>query len=178
MIALQTKNLTLTPCSPTDRDDFVALEQDPEVMRFLNGGLAVEPGLEPAEASFLMPRGTETYVWTARHRLTGEFVGWFCLWPEGEGTAELGYRLRRSAWGQGLASEGARALIGRGFEVDGYGRIVACTMVVNLASRRVMEKAGLRHVRTVPFVGPERYAGCEEGEVWYEVLRTDWGGVR
>jgi hypothetical protein len=76
---LQTMQLTLGPCCPSDRADFIDLELDSEVMRFLNGGHAVDPEHSPREATFLMPRGTETYVWTACRRANGAFVGWFCL---------------------------------------------------------------------------------------------------
>lgn len=170
MAVLQTMRLTLSPCRPEDRADFVGLELDPEVMRFLNGGHAVDhERIDPDTATFLMPRGTEPYVWTARRTAGGAFVGWFCLWPESGTSAELGYRLRRADWGQGLAFEGASALVDWGFASAGYDRIVACTMAVNHGSRRVMEKIGMTYVRTVSVDGPDRFAGSEHGEVWYEL---------
>ena len=100
MAVLRTMRLTLSPCRPSDRTDFMALELDPEVMRFLNGGRAVDHTQDELNAPFLMPRGTESYVWTARYIADGAFVGWFCLWPENETSAELGYRLRRADWGR------------------------------------------------------------------------------
>jgi GTP cyclohydrolase II/RimJ/RimL family protein N-acetyltransferase len=115
MAVLQTTRLTLTPCTPSDCADFIDLELDPEVMRFLNGGHAVDRETIGPDATFLTPRGTEPYIWTARRTANGAFVGWFCLWPESEDLAELGYRLRRMDWGQGLASEGALALVNWGF---------------------------------------------------------------
>ena len=54
---------------------------------------------------------------------------------------ELGYRLRKSAWGKGYATEGSRALIRKGFTEYGVQRVVAAAMAVNQASRRVMGKA-------------------------------------
>ncbi len=174
MTFLQTTRLTLSPCCPGDRSDFIALELDPDVMRFLNGGHAVDHTRDHPDATFLMPRGTEPYVWTARRSSNGAFVGWFCLWPENEGLAELGYRLRRTEWGQGLAAEGASALVDWGFGSVGYDRIVATTMTVNHGSRRVMEKIGMTFVRTIPFDGPDPIAGSEHGEVWYELRRPDW----
>jgi hypothetical protein len=77
-------------------------------MRFPNGGYAVDHEQIDPNATFLMPRGTEPYVWTARHTTNGAFVGWFCLWPESETLAELRYRLRRMDWGPGVG-------LGRGF---------------------------------------------------------------
>ena len=142
-------------------------------MRYLNGGHAVDHERIDASATFLMPRGTEPYVWTARRTTTGAFVGWFCLWPEDETLAELGYRLRRIDWGMGLASEGASALIDWGFRSGGYRKIVACTMAVNHGSRLVMEKIGMNYARTVSF-DAARFPGSEFGEVWYELTRSGW----
>lgn len=176
MAVLQTMRLTLCPCCPDDRADFIALELDPEVMRFLNGGHPVDHDRVDPDATFLMPRGTEPYVWTARRRSDGAFVGWFCLWPESETLAELGYRLRRMDWGQGLGAEGASALIDWGFTSAGYEKIVATTMAVNHASRRVMEKIGMTYTRTDLVDFPEPVPGSEQGEVWYELLRAEWRG--
>ena len=175
MAVLQTKQLTLSPCCPSDRTDFINLELDPEVMRFLNGGHAVDQEHIDPNATFLMPRGTEPYVWTARRTANGAFVGWFCLWPQSETLAELGYRLRRMDWGQGLASEGASALVSWGFGSVGYDKIVACTLTVNHGSRRVMEKIGMTYARAVAF-DSEPFPGTERGVVWYELMRSDWNG--
>ena len=174
MAGLQTMTLTLRPCTPSDSADFMDLERDPQVMRFLNGGHAVDRAQSDPDATFLMPKGTEPYVWTARRTTTGAFVGWFCLWPDGGNVAELGYRLRRLDWGQGLASEGASALVSWGFTSGHYDKIVSCTMAGNIASRRVMEKIGMTYARTVPVVGADRFTGSEDGEVQYEVMRTGW----
>jgi RimJ/RimL family protein N-acetyltransferase len=176
MAVLHTLQLTLSPCCPSDRADFINLELDPDVMRFLNGGRAVDHEQIDPNATFLMPRGTEPYVWTARRTTNGAFVGWFSLRPQSETLAELGYRVRRVDWGQGLASEGASALLNWGFRSRGYDKIVAHTMAVNHASRRVMEKIGMNHVRTAHFDWPDPIPGSEDGEVEYELMRLGWNG--
>ncbi|MFZ5814350.1 MAG: GNAT family N-acetyltransferase, partial [Bacillota bacterium] len=115
--------------------------------------------------------------WAAVEKSSGEFLGWFHLYPvagRGPGEVELGYRLRRAAWGRGYATEGARGLIRKGFEELGAQRVTATTMAVNLASRRVMEKAGLRYVRTFYLPWPEPIEGSEHGEVEYALERADW----
>ncbi len=177
MILLQTKRLMLRPCRPSDRADFIDLERDPQVMRFLNGGHAVDQEEGDPNATFLMPRGTEPHVWTAFRTSNVAFVGWFCLWPENEKSAELGYRLRRTEWGQGFASEGALALVNWGFSSGGYDTIAACTMAVNHASRRVMEKIGMTYVRTVSVDLPDPMPGSAYGEVWYALMRAKWNGL-
>ncbi|MCX8508423.1 MAG: GNAT family N-acetyltransferase [Rhodobacteraceae bacterium] len=178
MTLLQTRRLTISPCCPRDRDDFIALEQDPEVMRFLNGGHAVDPMMDDPDATFLMPRGTEAHVWTARRTTSGAFVGWFCLWPDGDRVAELGYRLRRADWGQGFAQEGAAALVDWGFGSGAYDKIFASTMAINHASRRVLEKIGMTRTRAADIAGPDPIPESAHGEVAYEMLRAGWRGVQ
>jgi len=87
---------------------------------------------------------------------------------------ELGYRLVASAWGNGYATEGARALIDKGFESPLVSRVVAETMAAHGASRRVMEKAGLRYVRSFSTEWPVGIPGDELGEVEYAVTRAEW----
>ena len=171
---LNTTRLTLRPVMPADCADLLALEADPEVMRFLNGGQPVpEEGVPGGD--FLTPRGTEPEVLAAHERSSGEFIGWFALFDDGLiggiKSAELGYRLRRKAWGKGLGSEGALALIAEAFDHLGFDRIRAQTMTANLGSRRVLEKVGFRQVETVFPVYPRPFAGCEQGEVVYELRR-------
>lgn len=145
-------------------------------MRFLNGGRPVPEDGCP-EGDFLTPRGTEPEVLAAHERPTGLFMGWFALFDDGlvDGlrTAELGYRLRREAWGKGYGTEGVRAVVAEAFEGRGFERVRAQTMAVNLGSRRVLEKAGFRQVGTV-FPGfPDPVPGSEQGEVVYERRRDE-----
>jgi RimJ/RimL family protein N-acetyltransferase len=176
LTTLQTERLTLIPSSAADCADFMALERDPEVMRFLNGGAVDHDKIDPGTAPFLMPRGTEPHVWTARRVSDAAFVGWFCLAPDSATEAEIGYRLCREMWGQGLASEGAAALLDWGFRHGGYDRVVASTMAINHGSRRVMEKLGMEYAYTdfPDFSTP--IPGAEEGEVCYELSRSSWAG--
>jgi RimJ/RimL family protein N-acetyltransferase len=169
---LETKRLTLRPVTPADRADLIALEADPQVMRFLNGGQPVpEAGLP--DADFLTPRGTEPEVLAALDRATGRFIGWFGVFDDGliDGlrTAEIGYRLARAGWGQGFATEGAVALIAVALDTWGFDRVRASTMAVNIGSRRVMEKAGMRHVETLFPAFSHPIVGADQGEVIYEI---------
>jgi RimJ/RimL family protein N-acetyltransferase len=173
-MVIETARLTLRPSAAADRDDLFALEQDPQMMRYLNGG---EPtpldGIDPG-ADFLMPRGGEVGIWVAVETSSRAFTGWFSLQDRGGGEAELGYRVRRTAWGRGYGAEGAAALVGAGFSQLGFMRIVASTMAVNHPSRRVMEKAGLSYVRTLHFDWPDPLPGSEEGDVEYALTRESW----
>ncbi|KQS67056.1 GNAT family N-acetyltransferase [Modestobacter sp. Leaf380] len=179
-----TPRLRLRPVRPADGDDVVALHGDPEVMRHLGGGRPVPParvrGLD-------LPRLLADYgpvplgCWAAEDRATDEFVGWFELRPMVGGSAdavELGYRLRRSAWGRGLATEGARALVDAVFTATDVDEVVATTMAVNTGSRRVMEKVGLTWRRTYTEESPDQIPGAEHGEVEYALSREDWRPLR
>ncbi len=172
--SLSTPRLDLRPVVPADRDHLVALEADPEVMRFLNGGRPVPASGDP-DADFLTPRGTEPEVLVAHRRDTGHFIGWFALFDDGlvDGlrTAELGYRLHRAAWGQGFATEGVAALAAQALEQLGFDRVRAQTMAVNTGSRRVLDKTGFHPVGTVFPAVLRPLPGSEAGEVVYERRR-------
>jgi RimJ/RimL family protein N-acetyltransferase len=88
--------------------------------------------------------------WVARDRGTGNFLGWFMITPVDQPlrTVELAYRLRRSAWGRGYDIEGILRMIemARAAKVS---TVIATMMAVDVASRRLMEKAGLHLVETV-----------------------------
>lgn len=171
MALIRTARISISPCSLADAPDFAALERDPEVMRYLTGGQVGNGVPEELAGTYLQPRGREDHVWTARHAESGSFVGWFCLWPETAQRAEIGYRLCRAAWGQGLASEGAAALMNWGFESAGHDTIVASTMAANHASRRVLEKIGMRLVRIDPASWADLIPGGEQGEAHYACNR-------
>ena len=85
----------------------------------------------------------------------------------------VGYRLPRSAWGHGYATEGARAMVRHAFTVPGVERVVASTMAVNGASRAVLAKAGLRHTDTWVREWDDPIDGWEQSEVLYEITREE-----
>ncbi len=120
--------------------------------------------------------------WAAELIGSGEFIGWFHLRPDrfDAGEQELGYRLKRAAWGRGHATEGGRALVTHAFERVGAGKISARTLGANLGSRRVMEKCGLAY--ECDFVYPEDIlAGRREAEraaVKYSVTQSSWRARR
>ncbi|WP_091448811.1 GNAT family N-acetyltransferase [Actinokineospora iranica] len=178
-VFLATDRLVLRRFTEADVDNLVVLDGDPEVMRFLTG----EPTPRAEIEDDVLPGILRAYDrgpagrWAAVERSTGEFVGWFALQPPEDGSVaevELGYRLKASAWGRGYATEGSRALLRKAFTDLGARRVWAQTMAVNTASRRVLAKAGLKHVRTFHLHFDDPLPGTEHGEVEYELQRTDW----
>ncbi len=183
-IFLETERLVLRWFNRRDHYLVVELDDDAEVMRYINDGLPVDL----VEVSENLDWWLTQYdrdggygFWAAIEKATGRFLGWFHFRP-GDGAGplepELGYRLRRDAWGQGYACEGSRALIDKGFNELGVERVYAETMAVNIGSRRVMEKVGLRYVRTFRADWPVRIRGDEEGDVEYAITRADWEADR
>ncbi len=180
-VFLETERLLLRRFTHSDVANLHDLDGDPEVMRFVNGGRPVSRDVIRDET---LPRFLRAYerfegfgVWAAIERSTGEFVGWFEFYPRKDAVpeeVELGYRLRRSAWGKGYATEGSCALIRKGFAELGVRRVVADTLAVHAASRRVMEKAGLVYVRTFHQEWPYRIEGDEHGDVEYALTKADW----
>jgi len=180
-VVLETERLLIRRFTPADEDDLVALDSDPEVMHFLTGGLPT-PRAEIRDD--VLPHWLRYYddpagygFWAAIEKGSGAFLGWFHLRPHADAPRdepELGYRLRKDAWGRGFAAEGSRGLIRKAFTELGARRVYAETMAVHAASRRVMEKAGLRLVRTFHQPWPYPIPGEEHGDVEYAVTREEW----
>ncbi|MEV4539144.1 GNAT family N-acetyltransferase [Asanoa sp. NPDC049518] len=186
MAFLTTERLVLRDVTPDDAEALFALDDDPEVMRYINGG---KPASRAAIRERTLPdmlRGFAAFgggraVWAAQERAGGRFVGWFALRPtdpDRPDVADLGYRLRRDAWGRGYATEGARAVVDKGFQDLGVRLVVADTMTVNTGSRRVLEKAGLSFAGQFHTDWPEVIEGSEQGDVAYELTRAAWDAAR
>lgn len=155
---------------------------DPRVMRFVT---AHPPSLAEVESRILpqylreyreLPDGLGSFA--AIERETAQLAGRFSLKPANSyglaGGTELGYRLYPSFWGRGLATEGARALIASAFERLHLDRVVATTMADNAGSWRVLEKCGLRRVKTFYYPDADQMPGAEHGDFSYELTSSDW----
>ena len=146
---LTTERLHLRPFTAADREAIHAVYSDPEVMRYVGHGAHRTPA-ETAAAlrvygEVLERRGFSFLAVTERDG--GALVGDAGLHPLGD-DIELGYTLARGAWGRGYATELGRALLAYAFDVLGAARVVAQVEPENTASRRVLEKLGMRAVDT------------------------------
>jgi RimJ/RimL family protein N-acetyltransferase len=181
---LETGRLVLRRFTESDVDNLVALDGDPDVMRYITGGVPT-PRAEVVDdhlPAFLGYYGKFAGFgfWAAEDR-AGAFLGWFHFRPQPHDPpteVELGYRLTRAAWGRGYATEGSKALIDKGFTEFGVERVYAETMVVNTGSRRVMEKSGLTRVRVYHQEWPYPIEGMEHGDVVYALTRAEWEARR
>jgi len=182
MILLETRRLRLRRFGPDDLDRLVELDSDPEVMRYITYTV---PTPRAVYEDVILPRWFAIYAqtpelgyWAAEDREGGEFLGWFHLRPDrfDAGEQELGYRLARAAWGRGLATEGALAVVEHGFARVGAPKITARTLSANLRSQRVMRKCGLAFEGD--FVYPEDViqgrSEAERAAVKYSITRPAW----
>jgi RimJ/RimL family protein N-acetyltransferase len=131
-----------------DREPFAALNADPVVMEYFPSTLTRQ------ESDALIVRieaqlDTLGYgLWALEVRDTGEFIGFTGLavqtFPAHFTPAvEVGWRLRRSAWGDGYATEAALAALDYGFDIADLDEIVSMTATTNLRSQRVMQRIGM-----------------------------------
>jgi RimJ/RimL family protein N-acetyltransferase len=179
---LATERLRLEPLTRDHTEVVVAIDADREVMRFLTGherprDEVVDHWLPQMTDPALDAEGLGFWVGYAED----EPLGWWCLTRRGDAhdeeepaTGWLGYRLLRAAWGQGYATEGARALLELAFDTLGLERVRAETMAVNTRSRAVLERLGMHAVQTWVGEWEDPLPGWEQGEVVYLLTESDW----
>ena len=161
-IYLETERLLLRGWEDSDAEPFVLLNLDPEVRRYF-------PGLRPREKCLsdigFMRERLDTLGYgrfAVEVKTTGAFIGFIGILPadfEAPFTpcVEIGWRLARDAWGQGYATEGARACLESGFAYWHFPEVFAFTSIHNHPSEKVMQRLAMERVGTFP------HSGLEEG---------------
>ncbi len=155
----ETARLIARPWRSDDVEAAFAMYGDPEVVRYLSTepipslaqmGLQLEAMRVRSSSA---ARGLGVYA--AEERASGEVVGTLLIkqLPDAEGALtsdiEIGWHLKRSHWGQGLATEGGRGLLDFGFHELGLDRLHAVLRPENLRSLAVAERLGMqRHGQT------------------------------
>jgi [ribosomal protein S5]-alanine N-acetyltransferase len=184
-VFIESDRLILRQFTDTEEDGALLfeLDSDPAVMRYI-GPFAqgsIEAYRERMRNNWL-PYYTSHSArgfWAVIEKSTNQFVGWFLLRPAPDylfathagwtrpTDIELGYRLRQSAWGRGIATEVARELARITLADPAVTSVVSCALVGNRASTRVMEKVGMSRVREFMLPGftepSVMYALCREG---------------
>ncbi|NLC57934.1 MAG: GNAT family N-acetyltransferase [Armatimonadetes bacterium] len=152
----ETARLTAERLCPEHEPLIRTLYQDERVAATL-GGVRTDAEVQRFIADSLRHWEEHGFgVWVFRERATGCFVGRAGIrrfQVEGAWENEILYALMPAFWGQGYATEIARALVEIAFECLGLADVVSFTLLTNVASRRVMEKAGLRYEREITHAG-------------------------
>lgn len=177
---LSTSRLLLRRWRREDREPFAALNSDAEVMRHFPAPLTA------AESDALVAQIEAHFelhgfgLWAVEHGSSGALLGFtgLCV-PSFEAAftpaVEIGWRLRRSAWGCGYATEAALGSLEFGFGELGLDEIVSFTSFQNAPSRAVMERIGMRHDADGdfehPLIAPDSPLAAH---VLYRLTAADW----
>lgn len=167
--SFETERLRLRSWRASDFDAAQRLFRDPEVMRYI----PIPPIDTEEKARELFERirarepATGMCLWVVEDKLTGAVLGDCGLKPLDEGEEiEVGYHFFPEHWGLGYATEAARGALEHGFERLGLDRIVAVVLPENVASTRVLEKAGMRRA------GERKAYGANT--VFFELTAREW----
>ncbi|MDQ0994272.1 RimJ/RimL family protein N-acetyltransferase [Streptomyces sp. V3I7] len=151
------------------------MNADPEVREHLGDVLTREQS-DASVARFQAEFDRRGYGWWAVElQATGEFVGFAGLDQVDDGTpftgVEIGWRLTRSAWGQGYATEAARTVLAHGFDRLGLPEILAVTTAANLRSQAVMRRIGMTRDPAGDFDDPAVPEGPLHPNVLFRITR-------
>ncbi len=155
-IFAETERLILREILPSDDKGMFALDSDKDVHKYLGNKPIIS--IEQARQTIDLVR--QQYIdngigrWAIIDKNTNNFIGWTGLKLVKELTNnhknyyDLGYRLIKKYWGKGFATETAKASLDYGFSTLNLTEIFGTADINNLASRNVLEKAGLKYIET------------------------------
>ncbi len=184
-LVLHSERLTLTPFDASDIDLAIEMFTDPDVLKFA-GGAVKEDEIRRDMSDWIKRGGNGCIgIWCISDRSSGEKFGSAALLPlpieeddtdfgllipdrMPDGDVEIGYFLKRSAWGRGYATEACKRLVRMAFEESPLTEVVATFEVGNIASRNVLEKAG--------FVNRGMMRCYGEDGPNYRIARDEWLG--
>jgi RimJ/RimL family protein N-acetyltransferase len=165
-LQLETPRLTLRRWQEVDREPFAAMNADPVVMQYFAAPYTRQESDEAVNRYIAAFERDGFSFFATILRETGEFVGLIGLQTMRDvvpnlpqPAVEIGWRLTRASQGQGLATEGATAIVDYAFHQLGLAEVVAITAAPNQPSRRVMEKLGMSHRPELNFNHPRVPAG-------------------
>jgi RimJ/RimL family protein N-acetyltransferase len=169
MIFLETERLVFRSHEEKDEADFVRMQMDSEVRRYMGGrGWPLEKAHHRFRNEYL-GRPTETYgFWAAVLKEEEKYIECCGLRSDRDG-AHLGYTLAKPYWRRGFASEACRGLIDIGFGRLSLPRILADVEEGNAASEHILMKFGFR------YVSREKIPSSGRVILLCELLRVEWG---
>lgn len=176
-MSLSTRRLTLRQWRDADRAAFARMNTDPEVMEHFPAASTA------AESDALVDRSMAHLdehgwgLWAVEITATQQFIGFVGLTPDRlspwDDQVEIGWRLRRSAWGRGYATEAGHEALRYAFRVVGLEEVVSFTTEDNIRSRAVIHRLGLRHDPRRDFDHPRLPLGHpQRRHVLYAIDRT------
>ena len=151
---ITTARLRLRARTLADLEPIVEMDADPRVRQFIDGPLDRATHREEVWRRIIEGRPEPHASWAIEWRDRPGLAG-LCHLSHSEeaGLTQIGWRLHPSAWGQGVATEAARAVLARALGPIGLPAIVALIDPENRASIRVAEKIGMMQAGVVPYRG-------------------------
>ena len=177
---IETPRLRLRDWRDADLAPFAAMNADPDVMRFFPSVLTREESDEGVGRIKLSFDARGWGFWAAEHKADRKFIGFIGLnvptWAAHfTPCVDVGWRLARSHWGQGLATEGARAALAFGFRELALNEVVSITVPDNAPSRNVMSKLGMTRDEAGDFDHPRIPEGSpRRRHVLYRLSRENY----
>jgi RimJ/RimL family protein N-acetyltransferase len=183
---LQTERLLLRPWRKSDLAPFAALNADSQVAATLGSVLTAEASDELAQRLQAAIERNGWGYWALEFRSSGEFAGFTGLaeflsadeegvMASAEPRVEIGWRLARHFWGQGLVTEAARAALQFGFETLALPEIIAITAAINHRSMAVMTRLGMQRDHRADFLHRRLPAGDPlRPHVYYRLGVARW----
>ena len=183
-IATETERLILRDWEVEDEARFYAVMNTPAVVEHLGGLQTPEEWHEAFVRISGFTRDWGHTFWIVEDKASGEMLG-FCGLKRvnapgaGDltGTPEIGWRLRESAWGKGIAKEAAIASLDLAFGKFGYDEIIAMTVEANVSSWGLMERLGMRRRKDLDFWDPRFGPELNPAIIW-SIAAADWPAAR
>ncbi|MFZ1359725.1 MAG: GNAT family N-acetyltransferase [Saprospiraceae bacterium] len=173
-IYAETERLVLRAFVEEDAISFFEMDSDPLVHIYLGNN----PITTIEQAASTIANIRKQYVdfgigrWAVIEKCSGAFIGWsglkFIDYKDNEhiNFHDVGYRLMPKYWGKGYATESAKVSIKYGFEAMNLEEIIGTNHVDNLASRKALEKCGLKFVETFDWKGNQ----CN----WFKITKSEY----
>lgn len=174
-IITETERLLIREILPTDLDEMFELHSDPEVHIFL-GNKTVSSKEQTMEIiNFVRQKYIDNGVgrWAIIDKKTNEFMGWTGLefvtneTNNHKNYYDLGYRLIKRFWGQGIATESAFASLDYAFDKLNANEVYAMADCKNEGSNKILKNVGLKFIKTFDLE--------EVKHNWYKIERTEYG---
>lgn len=161
---IETERLILRNWRDADLEPWIAMNQDSEVMRYFPKTLTAEESTSMYERTLTFLNAHDYGLWAVEVKNRDPFIGFVGLNHQSMALpfmpcVEIGWRLDKSAWGQGYATEGAIKILSFGLEDLYIPEIFSFTSTSNTPSIKVMERIGLHHRADLDFLHPK----IEEG---------------
>ncbi len=157
---IETDRLILRSWRESDRDPFAKLNSDPDVMQYFPDIQRRDVSDVSVDRRMAHDKEHGFCFWAADLKATGKFIGFIGMeiaheGIPGAGSPEIGWRLSKDVWGQGLAPEGAKACLLYAFSTLKAPEVVSITSKNNIPSMRVMEKIGMHREPDHDFDHPD-----------------------